>query len=548
MQKIISLDIGSYSVKAIEILNHFKSYEISNFYETVIPQFDELDPNLVIPRCMAQVFSENNIEADRIITAMPGQYISSRVIPFNFSDPHKIASSVAAQVEDIVPFDMDDMIVDSQILGTVDGKTNVLVVMTKKTFLASFLEHLQRIEIDPKLIDVDSLSFYNLCPHLPMEPGKVYGLIDVGHEKTSVCLVQDGTLRMFRSINLGGRYLTEFLSRDFEVDFNEAQRMKHRVSQVKISGGSLDHLSQEDRLVAERLTMGASAVVKELGRTLYTFKSWEKSPLDKIYLSGGTSRIKNFSEFLSEHLEVETVPNQLDETDLRINPDLHDHIPSMAQGIAIGIRAVTSLKRHSKINLRKGEFAYVQDYESILRTGGLGFKIIAVALFLLCVAYVAKFFIYDQQIDGLQAKYKKEFVASFPEFKSKYRSSKIPFSRIKRDSISMLRDRIQAKEQSVADFVDVNGDSGALLSLKEISANLPPDVKVNVVEYKYASKPDGSGQISLRIETDSFDTIAKFQEALKTISVFDKIVERSSDPKPGTDLKVAVIETNYMGR
>ena len=183
MQKIISLDIGSYSIKAVEILNHFKSYEIANVYENVIPQIDDVDPNIIVPNCMGQIFSENNIQADRIITAMPGQYISSRIIPFNFSDPHKISIAVEAEIEDQVPFGLDEMVVDSQILGTVNGKTNVLVVMTKNKFIASFLEHLGRIGIDPKLVDVDSLALYNICPHLPMEVEDVYGLIDIGHEK-----------------------------------------------------------------------------------------------------------------------------------------------------------------------------------------------------------------------------------------------------------------------------------------------------------------------------------------------------------------------------
>ena len=82
MQKIIGLDIGSFSIKAVEIVNKYNSYEISNFYENVIPQIDELSPDLVIPACMEQLFQENNLQADRIVTAMPGQYISSRILPF----------------------------------------------------------------------------------------------------------------------------------------------------------------------------------------------------------------------------------------------------------------------------------------------------------------------------------------------------------------------------------------------------------------------------------------------------------------------------------
>ena len=140
MQKVIGLDIGSYSIKAVEIINSFKSYQIKNFYELEMPYRDDVEKNVVLAQCLEQLFQENNLQADRILTAMPGQYISSRIVPVGFSDPRKISMAVMSEVEDAVPFNMDEMIVDHQILGTgADGRTIVMVVMTRKSFLKSFL-------------------------------------------------------------------------------------------------------------------------------------------------------------------------------------------------------------------------------------------------------------------------------------------------------------------------------------------------------------------------------------------------------------------------
>lgn len=547
MQKIIGLDIGSYSIKAVEIVNKYKSYEISNFYENVIPQIDELSPDVVIPACMEQLFKENKIVADRIVTAMPGQYISSRIMPFNFSDPHKIEAAVVAEIEDVVPFNLDEMVIDHQILGQVQGKTVALVVMTRKNFLGSFLEHLQRIDIDPKLVDIDSLAFYNLSPHLDMEPGKCYGLVDVGHEKTSVCLVRDQMLRMFRSINLGGRYITDFLARDLEVSFNEAQRLKHRVSRILWEGDQGDDLSDEDRFVADRITIASNSIIKELGRTLYAFKTWEKSPIEKIFLSGGTAIIKNFDKYLSENLEVETINNRLEQSELKINPELNDKMTKMTQGIAIGIRAVTSLKRHSQINLRKGSFAYVQNYESLFKSVGIVFKIIAVVLILLAVSYGAKYFSYQTQIKDLQAIYYKELKSVLPaNLMKKYQTGRYSFSIVSRDTKSHIKDKIDLKKAAIDGFINLNSDSGSLIVLQKMSKAVPKEIAVNMVEYRYETKPDGTGKVRIKIEADSFDTVAKFEGALKEIEVFDSLVEKSSDSKPGTDIIVAVIEVDYI--
>lgn len=545
MQKIIGLDIGSYSIKAVEIVNKYKSYEISNFYENVIPQIDELSPDVMLPACMEQLFQENELKADRIVTAMPGQYISSRILPFNFSDPHKIEAAVFAEIEDAVPFNLDEMIVDHQILGQMAQKTVALVVMTKKAFLASFLEHLHRIDIDPKVVDVDSLAFYNLCPYLEMESGKCYGLVDVGHEKTSVCLVQDGVLRMFRSINLGGRYITEFLARDLEVSFNEAQRIKHRVSRMLTEQDQGSDLSSEDRTVADRITIASNAIVKELGRTLYAFKTWEKSPIERIYLSGGSSVIKNFDQYLTTNLEVETFHNRLEKSGLKIKEHLTEQMPSMSQSLSIGIRAVTSVKRHSQINLRKGPFAYVQDYESVFKAAGSVFKIVAVALLLLSFSYGIKYYSYNKQIEKLQKVYKKELFSTVPDLKRKFNSERYNFSIIRRDANTELRDRIARKKAATEGFVDLNSDSGALVALQDLSKAVPKDVQVNMVEYRFETKADGTGKIRIRVEADSYDTIAKFEQSLRTISSLAEINEKSSDSKPGTEIIVAVVEADY---
>ncbi len=549
MQRIIGLDIGSYSIKAVEIVNTFKSYEIANFYENVIPQMEDLDPDQVIPSCMEQLFQQNDLKADRIITAMPGQYISSRVMSFSFADPRKIEAAIMAELEDAVPFNMDDMIIDHQILGTMNDMTVALAVMTRKNFLRSFLEHLQRINIDPKLVDVDSLAFYNLAPYVEAEPGQCYGLVDIGHEKTSLCIVQDGVLRMFRSINLGGRYLSEFLARDLEMQFAEAQRIKHRVSQVLCDGAQGEDLSGDDRLVAERITLASNAIVKELGRTFYAFKNWEKTPLSAIYISGGTSKIKNFDLYLQEQLEIPAKANRIDKTDLKLNPDLSEHMAIMPQSIAIGMRAVGAAKRHSQINLRQGEFAFIQNYESLLKGSAVAFRVVTAAIAIMCISYGIKFWFYKRQIETLRAQYLKEYLQIFPSAKSQYIAGKYTFEKLRSDSLQKLQKEILSKNTAITTFIEENSASPALTILKSLSEVIPKDLKLDVTLYQYNTLATGGGKLVLRAETDSYASVDKILDAVKTSKLLKDVENKQSSPKPGTDNKVIefTINADYAG-
>ena len=544
MQKIIGLDIGSYSIKAVEIVNSFKSYEITNFYELVIPYRDDVEPDVLIPQCMEQLFKDNDLHADRVLTAMPGQYISSRIIPLAFSDPRRIDMAVMSEIEDAVPFNLDDMIIDHQILGEVNGKTLAMVVMTRKNFMRGFLEHLQRVNIDPKLVDVDSLSFYNLSPYLHLDPEECVAMVDVGHEKTSICIVQNGVLKMFRSINMGGAFLTEFLARDLETSIAAAQEIKHRVSRLVCEADPGADLSVDDKLVAERMTLATNAIVKELGRTLYAFKTWDKTQITKVLLSGGTARVKNLDAYLSEQLSLPVVLNRLDQSDLKMESHLQEKMLVMPQSVAIGMRSVVSGRKQSQINLRKGEFAYVQNYEQIMRAAKVVGRVLGIAFLLLFISYGFRSFLYNRQIANLEKEYLKEF-AAVPMSSKKKPPTNTAFNKLRNDIKTQMQRDIQGRRDAVNQFIGSSSTSPALLVLQELSSGIPKTVKIDVTQFAYTVQPNTSvGKVVIKGETDGYSSVEAIKEALKKIPTISELEEKQSGGKPGTDNKVIEFTLN----
>lgn len=549
MQKIIGLDVGSYSVKAVEILNHFKSFEISNYYEKVIPNIEGLTKDQLVPICLEQLFQENKIKADRIITAMPGQYSSSRILSFNFSDARKIEAAVYAEIEDSVPYDLDDMILDHQILGTTGKNTKALIVLTKKEFIENFLNHLQRVDIDPKLVDIDSVTFFNLLPYMTrVDPEKCSAILDIGHEKTSICIVQGGLLKMFRSINIGGRYVTEFLARDLGISYHEAQRLKHRVSCVMTpsGAGNYDGLSDEDRKVAERMTLALNSLVRELGRTLYAFKSWESSPLDKIYLSGGSSLTRNLDLFVSESLGSEVLRSDFDKEKLKIDESLDEKKSLLVQGMAISLRAVGSSKNTSQINMRKDEFAFVQDYGALFKSSNKIIRYASILFFILAFSYLFKYFMFSKEIGKIHDTYKSEFLAAYPDYKARLQKSGDDFSKLQNTATNLMKTDIQTIRDTITNFNLLNEESSALTSLHQMSTHLSSDIKINVTEYYFLlDEADGSGRLRLRVEADNYEIFEQFKQAMEVAPNFTDFEEKSLDKKPGSDLKIGKYEVVY---
>ena len=346
MQRVIGLDIGSYSIKAVEIINSFSSYRIAQFYEKVIPiTHDDLPYEQRVVGCMEELFRSNNLEADRIVTAMPGQYTSSRMLSFPFTDTRKIISAIPFEIEDLVPFQLDDMIVEHQITAQDKASAQVLVVMIQKNFIASYLNQLSQVGIDPRLVDIDSLSLYNLVPHMNLADDELYGIIDIGHEKTSLCLVENGTLRMFRTLKVGGKYITEVLARDLEISFEESQKLKHDLSCITSgeSGKGLG-LSKKDLAIARQIGVAGYGFSKEIARTLFSLRREHKKKLAQIFISGGTTKLRGIESYLEEQLGVPISRHETTLTGLEMDDSLRQNAEVIPQALAIGLRVVSGAK------------------------------------------------------------------------------------------------------------------------------------------------------------------------------------------------------------
>ncbi len=538
MQKVIGLDLGSYSIKAVEIINTFSSYDITGFREYPLAFGDPSTLDMRQADVLAEIFSQTEMEADRIVTALSGQFVTSRILEFEFSDPKKIAAAVSAEVEDFIPFDIDEMIVDEQMLGqTPYGANQVLAVMTRKSYMQKFLDQLQKVNLDPKVVDIDSLAFYNLSATMGIPDGKLAALVDIGHSKTSICIVKDGVIRMFRTINVAGKFVTEFLARDRETGFLDAQEKKHEISEIAIPG------TKPANSAIAQITLAMHVITKEIGRTLYAFKSYEKQPMDLIYVSGGTSRLKNIESYLSQELGAQVVKNNLFNSTLNISDALSSKLAELPQSVAIGMRGITNVKRVSQVNLRKGEFAFVQDYERVLKGVFSFVRYLAVAAVILFVSYVLHSILYSSQTSSVHSTYRKEIVKVFPSLKKKV-TKKTSFKVMKGMAEKAFTKDSSQYQRSVGGFIEGNKGSAALVILAQISEKIPADVKLDTSLFQYKVPKDGGGKLVFQAEVDSYNTGVKILETLKAMPALRNVTEKASKNNIGRPGKVYLIHAD----
>lgn len=552
MQKILGLDLGSYSIKAIEILNTFKTYKVTAFHEVVMPEIEGVDPRAVGTTAIRQLFAENEIDVDRTYTAMLGLHVSMRVLQLQNVKKRNIPSVVQNELESQAPFAIEDTVIDQQILETNDGVTTVLAVMCLKDHVEAYLNGLKDCNIEPKVIDVDYLSFMNLVPFLDFETEPVGSLgevrkqaevagsrliLDVGHAKTSIVLFTDGKIVSARTVRLGGRFFTEYLQKSLNVSFNEAQRLKHTVSRIDLgrSAGDVASRSKEDLTVSRQLGIAINELVKELIRTLHSFKAHERVVPSSIILTGGSAVIKNLPEYLEEVLEIPVRTMTFDREQLHIEDSTISGSPAIAQALATGLRGVPG-KTHSQINLRKGELALVGSYDAVIKQISNVSLLVASLLFCLIGSYGLRWWLYGKQIDALKTDFRNEVIRIVGQEPRQLRNiaagNNWQLSVYSAGAIKFINEEI-ANRKSVIDEFAARKSAYPLRILNEISQVVPTDVKVDVTNYFVQGKT-----FNLEGETDSFSNSEKILGFLQKSPSLINVERKSQENKPGTDGKV----------
>ncbi|HIA00553.1 MAG TPA: hypothetical protein EYN66_01345, partial [Myxococcales bacterium] len=225
-QTIIGLDIGAYSVKVATITASFRSFAWTDYREIAIPHSERDQPERAAAQALEELSGKLKAVSAVVVCGLPGYKVMSRFITLPFDDPKRIDSVLGFELEGQIPLSVEDMVYSYQVTGKDDdGQTQVFAAAVQSDYMARYMNTLQEAGVDPRILTLDTTSYLNLYNHLISE-GTV-AFLDIGHHSTNLCIVQDGRLRMARSIGRGGMAVTQELATKLSMSFEEAEQHKH---------------------------------------------------------------------------------------------------------------------------------------------------------------------------------------------------------------------------------------------------------------------------------------------------------------------------------
>ena len=295
----VGLDIGSGLIKMV-VISHGSGEPVLSkvgmraVVDDAIVEGEVMDPGIVA-EAIRSLFQELGIKPKNVVTAVGGRDVIIKKIPMDRMKESEARELIRWEAEQHVPFDMDNVELDFQILDPESEglQMSVLLVAAKRELVETKVSLLKDIGIDPAVIDVDAFALHNAFEiNYPDAMKGIVGLVNIGHEITNVNILDEGIPVLTRDLPVGTRRFREDLQRERGLSSDEAYKL-------------LQGFEASDVLTPFLLSRGEElAVGVERAAAFLQTSSRSAAGLSRLFLSGGGARIPGLAKVLGERLKM----------------------------------------------------------------------------------------------------------------------------------------------------------------------------------------------------------------------------------------------------
>ncbi len=301
---LVGLDIGSSFIKVAELKITSKGYVLQKFGVSQIAPGTIVDGRVNDMEGLANdikaLFKSQKIKEKNVAISTGGHSVVVKTINTATKPDVELHDTIYSEAEQYIPYDIDDVNIDYQILGESDfspDQLNVLLVAVKKDLVAEYIDLIELAGLNPKIIDVDTFALQNIYEILPYENREQTTLlIDVGASKTSLNILKSNTSLMMRDNVSGTNQIIEEISERFGISSEESESI--------MNGESHDLVSTEK--IQEISLNVAKSWCSEIFEVVNSYQSGaNEETVEKIILSGGGVFVEGFKDCLLSELEAD---------------------------------------------------------------------------------------------------------------------------------------------------------------------------------------------------------------------------------------------------
>ncbi|PKN42270.1 MAG: hypothetical protein CVU60_08635 [Deltaproteobacteria bacterium HGW-Deltaproteobacteria-18] len=297
----VGLDLGSEWLKMVKIRPGKGDFILESISRSPW-QPGDLDNNSATAKKIAGLWSQLLLKEQVVASSMAGHAVIVKRVTFESDSPKTLGDTVHKDARQYIPFDINDVYLDFQILGpgAKEKSYDVLLVASKKKVVQNLSDVITQSGLSLSVIDVDSFAICNSFEYnYPELQDKPVYLLDIGGAQSVFCIYHNAQPVFLREVSFGGRVVTESLASILNLKRMEAEKIKL---------GGKDNLDDKNaKAVADAVNKTFKNWCDELKRLIgfYHSSSSNVVPAESLYLSGGGALFGGLKDVFQNELGLD---------------------------------------------------------------------------------------------------------------------------------------------------------------------------------------------------------------------------------------------------
>jgi type IV pilus assembly protein PilM len=312
---------------------------------------------------LRELLHEMHINRGPVNYAVSAQSVFARFVKLPALDAEKIDKIIAFEAQQNVPFPMDQVVWDYQLVGGGMGEQiQVVIVAIKRDLLDEINNAVEETGLQTRVIGMASMGLYNAFCYNYTDLNGCSLLVDIGARTTNVLFIESG--RIFsRSLPLGSSAITAAVAKEFGESFAAAETRKNRDAFVAL-GGAAEPADPDIGRLSKIVRSTMTRLHAELMRSVTHYRAQQQGDRPaRIFLCGGGAGMPNMREFFHEKFElpVEFFNPLRNVSVAELTPDTTHSAHLLGELVGLALRSVAVCPM--KINLLPASVVRRQDLE-----------------------------------------------------------------------------------------------------------------------------------------------------------------------------------------
>jgi type IV pilus assembly protein PilM len=312
--QLVGIDIGSHSIKMLEIEDSNKGMILKNFGMIGLPKDAIVEGSIkemeIVSAAVRNLFKNLKIKNRNVATSISGYSVIVKKITMPQKGEEDLEGSIQSEAEQYIPFDINDVNLDFQILSSQEKEAeteeeekeelmDLLLVAAKKDIVEEYISLFHLTELNPVVLDIDAFALQNVFEISNHEQSGSHALVHIGAQQLTINVIKDGSSIFTRDSSYGGSQITSQIQNKLNISYEEAENIKLGAKPIETSQRPIF-----EEMFSSTVTKWAQEVKRALDFVATTFAD---ARVESIFVSGGSSLIPGFTKYLGVEtgLEIE---------------------------------------------------------------------------------------------------------------------------------------------------------------------------------------------------------------------------------------------------